>query len=334
MKEKAWFHGLAAAAALATVVCAAGCAKTVNFSVIRAAKVNVPGLAAAAGTEPKVSIDKWTAADPAWAGAAEEIAQYVREAITNAPGGVVKFAEAGGVVTLQGNLVDNSFKESETKEEHTCTDQKNVKFTCIDYKRTGTAHLRISMNVVDSGGRTVASETVPLERSEQSNHFNVSKAEVDAGTTTGGAPPIDWEGTLAGLRAEAGAKLASLVVPHPVTVTKRWFKCGDANDQCEAGMAQLKASNFPEAINLFQQAIDKLKAAPKQDTEDLAAAYWAITLAHEFGGDYPSAKETLREAIRLAPGEETYAAEAASIRTEEENAKKLAGQGVTAAQGE
>jgi tetratricopeptide (TPR) repeat protein len=156
----------------------------------------------------------------------------------------------------------------------------------------------------------------------------VPKADGVSGATTAGAPPIDWEGILAGLRAEAGGKLAGLVVPYPVTVTKRWFKCGDANDTCESGVAQLKASNFAEAKDLFQRAIDTLEGAPEKDNEAIAAAYWALTLTHEFGGDYASAKETLKKAIGLAPDEETYAAESASIREEEANAAKLAGQGL------
>ena len=155
----------------------------------------------------------------------------------------------------------------------------------------------------------------------------------DRDYSQGSGRPIQSQkdGVLAKLREQAGAKLAGLVVPYPVTVTKRWFKCGDANDTCEAGVAQLKASNFTEAKDLFQQAIDKLKAAPKKDDKAFAAAYWALTLAHEFSGNFDDAKESLGEAIRLAPDENTYATERASIRTEEANAAKLAGQGVSAA---
>ena len=311
------------------VLCALGsigCARTVSFSVVRAAKINIPAMAAEKGVPSTVSVEGWTAENPAWQSQSAEIAQYLREAITNSPGGLVKFSESGGVVTLSGNLVEHSAEEHESEEEKTCTDQKNRKYACIDYRRNGKARLRVSMNVIDSSGVTIASETVPLEETESTNRFFVPKADVLSGTTSPGAPPIDWEPVFLRMRQKAALQLAQLVVPYPVTVSKPWFKCGAANDLCEAGVLQLQNSNFEEAMSLFNQAKGVLESA--SDNKALSAVYWALTLTHEFSGEFLEARTTLKEAIRLLPGESVYAAEMKAIDNEEKNAEKLSTQGV------
>jgi tetratricopeptide (TPR) repeat protein len=309
-------------------LCALGCARTINFSVVRAAKINIPDMASKKGVPPTVSVDNWTAENPAWSSEAAEIAQYLREAITNSPGGIVKFAETGGVVVLSGNLMEHSAEERETEEEKTCTDQQKRKYACIDYKRIGTARLRVAMNVTDDAGQTIASETVPLEDEESTNHFFVPKADVLSGTTSPGAPPIDWEPIFLKMRELAAEKLAQLVVPYPVTVTKPWFKCGDANDLCEAGVIQLQNSNFEEAKSLFDQAKSNLEAASDKDSKALSAVYWALTLINEFSGNFVEARKALKEAIKYQPTESVYAAEMKAIDAEEQNAAKLSSQGV------
>ncbi len=304
-----------------------GCGETVQFNVIRAAKINVKALAGE--KDATVSVGKWTAADPKWSNAAQEIAQHLREAVTNAPGGVVKFADAGGVVTLDGNVMEHGFSETERQEKRSRQETRNNQKVTIGYThytRSGKATVRVAMHVIDGTGKTLAAETVPLSEDAETT------ADVDDGDnqTTRAAPAIDWEARLAHMRADAASKLAKAIVPYPVVVSKPWFSCGDANESCKAGLVQLRSGNFNGALEQFKAAEAKLTASPKPDPKAQSAVYWAMTLTHEFGGDYDKAKVALDQAIRLNPGEETYSAEHRSIQAEATNSKRLSAQGVSA----
>lgn len=303
-----------------------GCGETVQFNVLRAAKVNVKQFAGAG--EPTVSVGSWKATDGSQQSAADEIGQYLREAITNAEGGVVKFAQSGGAVSLEGTLMEHSYAEKVTADKHICStvkDKQKVDYPCTEWKRSGRAILRVSMNVVDASGKTVAAESVPLEATKETTVTIETTADPNP---PGELPAIDGQGILLGFRRQAADQLARNVVPYRVNVQKPWLGCGDAKEVCKVGLAELKAGNFEAAGASFSKAVEQLKAAPKPDPEALSAAYWALTLTNEFGGDYAAAEAMLQKAIEQNPGEEAFAAETASIRTEKANAKKLVGQGV------
>jgi len=307
------FHVLAASGLALGLL--AGCQNTVSFNVLRAAKVNVPGIAGE-GRDATVSLGKWNGVDQ---NASADIAQRIREIVTNAPGGKVKFAEADGIVRIQGELQEYKYEERVSERADQCTrtnsaTKKSESYACTHYTRQGTARIRAAMNVLDVNGKTVGSDafstTIPMST-----------------TSTDEQPAaIDWETILTELRSQSANQLAGLVVPRPEVVSKRWFKCGDANDLCSAGQVQLKQSNFEQADALFKQAIEKLKTS--KEPEATAAAWWALTLTHEFSGDYAGASASLSEAIRLAPANETYAAEFKSIDHERKNAVALQKQGV------
>jgi tetratricopeptide (TPR) repeat protein len=190
------------------------------------------------------------------------------------------------------------------------------------------------MNVVDSSGKTVAAETVPLQK-DMSTDKTVPLSDIPNNDPASNleffAPTIDWDGVLREMRVAAAQQLAKSIVPHRVVVSKAWFKCGDANETCSAGLAQLGQSNFDQASQLFKTAIDALEKSPKRDPQAIAAAYWGLTLSQEFSGDYASASATIQKAIQLDPGQAAYSAEVAAIRDEQANASKLQQQGVAVA---
>lgn len=296
-----------------------GCQETVNFSVLRAARVNVKGIAGE-GKDATVSLGRWGGSDGS---AVEDVKQRIGELITNAEGGVVKFTTATGVVHVDGEVGEHAYHESTKSERSECSKynehtKKYEKYACTNYTRTGTARIRVSASVVDEAGKVVASDSY------------ADKVDRSTSATDTEPPPIDGQEILQQMRTTAAAKLAALVIPHRVVVTKLWFKCGDANDTCRAGLIQLKSGNLSGAKDQFTAALDKLRAAPKQDVEAMAAAWWGIVLANEFNGDYPGARTALQEAIKLNPTQETYAAEGRSISAEEKNAKQLTKQGVGA----
>jgi hypothetical protein len=313
MMKVQWFGW--ACAWILMVIMLVGCGEMVQFNVLRPAKVNVKQFAG--GKDATVSVGSWTATDPTAQAAANEIGQYLREAITNAPAGAVKFATSGGAVTLNGTVMEHGFTEHVTEKADTCSrdeGKQKVDYSCVHRTRSGQAKLRVSMNVIDASGKTVAAESVPLQASQ----------ETDA--TDADPPAIDWEAILLAFRQQAAAKLARNVVPFSVIVAKPWFSCGDANETCKGGLVQLRQGNFEAALALFIQAEEKLKAMPKPDTSAQAAVYWAMTLSKEFSGDYAAADAMLKKAIALNPTEEAYAAEGMSIRQERSNAEKLKGQ--------
>ena len=176
------------------------------------------------------------------------------------------------------------------------------------------ARIRVSMNVIDEAGKMLAADTFSDSMEEETTATNERPA------------PIDHDRMLSALRYSAAAHLARMVVPYRVMVSKRWYKCGDANDTCKAALTQLRVGNFEVAINLLTRVVDQLKASPKPDAKALAAAWWGLTLAHEFSGDYAAARASLQEAIAANPNEATFAREMASIQQEENSRKQVAKQ--------
>jgi hypothetical protein len=303
----AWLAGLALL----------GCHQTVDFNVLRAARVNVRGMTQE-GLDPTVSVGEWGGVD---ASAAADIGQRLRELVTNAPGGVVRFAESDGVVKLDGSLREYRYQEEVTSRSDTCSryDQasnKSVSYSCTHYTRSGEARINVSMNVVDQTGKTVGADSF------------IESVPMSTSSTDEAAPAIAWADVMESLRRRAADRLSRLVVPHLVTVEKRWFGCGAANAACKAGLVQLRHGNFDPAQALFRQAVQVLQAAPKLDPEALAAAWWAVTLSQEFSGDFQGARASLEQAIRFDPENEFYAAETSQIEDEKSNAERLSRQGV------
>lgn len=294
-----------------------GCGQTVKFNVLRAPSVNVVKLAG--GKTPTVSVGDWTSSNPSDRQAAQEIAQYLREAITNAPGGLVRFAQSGGVVTLHGNLLEHSHSDEISETLHKCykkQGKQQIAYKCTQYTRNGRARLRVSMNVIDAQGRTVAAETVPVEAVSQTS------------ATDEQPPAIDWRSTMLDMRKEAAKKLAKNVVPYRVTVAKPWFSCGAADKLCDAGLADLRQGLFDAARASFNQALDQLQTAAERDKDAMAAAFWALALTAEFGGDFDKAEELVAKAIELDPDEDAYRLERSSISTEKAHAAQLADHGL------
>ncbi len=306
----------------ATLVCstlglaAVGCGETVSFSVLRAARVNVKGMAGS--KDATVSVGEWGGADGT---AVQDIKQRITELITNAEGGVIKYTTGQGVVHVDGMVAEHDYKERMESTQSQCsrynsTAHKSESYGCTIHRRTGTAHLRVSANVVDQSGKVVASDSFS------------EKVERATQAVDGDPAAIDGQEILSGLRAAGAAKLAALVIPHRVMVAKPWFKCGDASSLCAAGLLQLRSGNFGPAKDQFTKAIDALRSKPTPDAEAMAAAWWGIVLAHEFDGNYAGARTALEEAIKLNPKEQAYANEGKLIAEEEKNTQKLANQGV------
>jgi len=286
----------------------------VSFDVLRAARVNVRGMAIE-GSDATVALGEWGGVNEE---AAADIAQRLREIITNAPGQVVQFIESGGVVSLHGTLHEHLWKEQVKSFKETCSrlvDAKIVKYPCTRRVRSGEAKIRVSMNVIDGKDKTVASDSF-----EEVVQLQTQAVDADP-------PGIDWDGELSALRAAAAADLAQMVVPYEVKVAKPWFGCGDADTMCEAGLVQIKHGNFEKAEVQFRKAIDTLKGAGA-DPKDLAGAWWALTLCQQFSGNYAGAGASLDEAISLDPKNEAYAAELKNIEQERKNARKLSKQGI------
>jgi len=316
MTVRVWTNAFGAALGIALAFGTVGCGQTVSFSVLRAAHVNVKGMAGA--KDATVSVGEWGGADGQ---AVEDVKQRIAELITNAEGGVIRFTTAQGVVRVDGLVAEHLYTERRESSRSTCSHynsstKRSESYPCTLHKRIGVARIRMSVSVVDQAGRVVASDSY------------ANRAERSTSSTDGDPEGIDGHQLLADLRADGAHALAALVIPHRVMVTKRWFSCGDASDACAAGLLHLRKSNFGPARDQFTKAIDQLRAKPSPDTSAMAAAWWGIVLAHEFDGNYAGARTALEETIKLNPKEEVYADEVRHIADEERNAQKLANQGV------
>ena len=291
---------------------ASACGQHVTFSVLSPAKVNVRKLA---GNEPAtISIGSWQS-QPGQAAQAREIAQFLRELVLNAEGGVVQLKDANGVVRLDGELTQHSYHEEIKSFQGTCTRRENnkqVKYSCTTNTRHGKAEVRASMNVVGRDGTTLAAVTEACVKPETTR------------ATDAKAPEIDPEPLLLSCRQQIAAQFAKAVVPYRIDVTKPWFKCGDAEAQCSGALAQLRAGNFDQAQELLEQA-QKVVAS---DSESLAAVHWGLALTAEFSGRYAEAEKEIQSCMQLWPSEAVFAEELSAIRKLEAAESELRAQGV------
>lgn len=295
-----------------------GCGEQVTFNVLSPAKVNVKKLA---GTgDSTVSVGEWKS-DGGHDMQAQEIKQYLREAITNAEGGVVKFADSNGVVRLDGTLSEHSYNEEVTRQQQKCTRReggKNVDYSCTVITRKGNVRVRASMNAVGRDGNTLSAVTEPCEQTETTSATDAEPQHIDP------------EPIFLNCRRTIAAAFARNVVPYRVNVTKPWFKCGAANDHCKGALAQLRAGNFDQAKDLLDQG-QKLVAS---DPEALAGVEWGLTLIAEFSSNYADAEDHAKRASQLKPTETAFAAELGAIREREKQNKELEDQGVHQTGGE
>ncbi len=291
--------------------------QSVTFNVIRPARVNVVGMTPS-GRDATVSVGRWQTVSSQ---GINNLLGKISQAISDSPRHLVKLdVSRQGVVILEGELSTYDYSQKMTQQSQTCTrytlgSKKAEKYACTVYHLSGVASIRVVMRVIDSQGQVIAGDS--FKNSAKSSSSNIDQAP----------DPIDHMSMLDELENQAVQHLAKLVVPYREKVSKEWLSCGQIDNHCERALKALQEENFEAAQEDLFEGIKKLENQTDA-SKDLAAAWWALALAQEFSGDFNNAKASLKEAIKLNPDEEIFHEEVKSIKKEEDNAKKLAKQGL------
>jgi tetratricopeptide (TPR) repeat protein len=291
--------------------------QSIQFKVIRPAKINVVGMTPE-GKDPSISIGKWEGHAP---NAIDSLISKISQLILNSPKNIIKLDQSGrGIVKLDGHLHQFQYEEKLNRENQKCTrynekSKKHEQYNCTLYTLVGTARIKASIRVLDQSKQVLGGDTVNEYIKVQNSAYDEQPAAIDGNLLLDQVESI------------AAEKFAKIVVPYRDTVHKEWFSCGDASKQCDLALKALQSENFSQAKDLLFEAIKMLEEKNGSDS-DFAATWWALALSQEFSGDFSNAKASLQEALKYKPTEEVFLQEMSSIKREEENAKKLAKQGL------
>ncbi len=293
--------------------------QSVQFKVIRPAKINVVGMTAE-GKDATVSIGKWQGHSPH---AIDSLIAKITQIILNAPKNIIKLeSQSNGVVVLEGDLSLFKYEDKLSSQVQQCSryndkTKKSETYQCTIYTLTGTAKIKVSMKVLDgANGQVLGGDMINESTSLQTMAYD-TQPEI-----------IDGNRLLDQLESMAADRLAKLVVPYRDVVSREWLSCGSVSKFCDQAFNALQAENFSSAKEFLFQAIKVLESKQGSDS-DFAATWWALALAQEFSGDFSNAKASLEEALKYDAEKDIFIQELASIRREEENAKKLAKQGLS-----
>ncbi len=293
-----------------------GC-QSVSFNVIRPARINVVGMTPS-GRDATVSVGRWQTVSSQ---GINNLLGKLSQAISDSPRHLVKLdVNRQGIVILEGELNTYDYSQQMTRQSQTCTrytlgSKKAEKYACTAYSLKGVASIRVIMRVLDSQGHVIGGDSFKNSATGYSSNIDQEPE------------PIDYMSMLDELENQAVQHLAKLVVPYREKVEKDWLSCGKIDDHCERALKALKSENFEAAQEDLFEGIKKLEN-DADASKDLAAAWWALALTQEFSGDFNNAKASLKEAIKHNPDEDLFHDEVRSIKKEEDNAKKLAKQGL------
>ncbi len=300
------------AAAVLTIIAAAGCAPTLNVAVLRPAQVNVRQYGGTITVVPFAGDTE---------GARTFTGDLIRR-ISQRGGGVVSHVPRGGAVIVQGTVTDYDAIETSHRQLVPCTRSHMAGMsqarstTCTRYRREVRARVAVFFEVlVSATNERLATMTLTDEmvRSTQSEY--------------GSPSAIDrWE-MLDRLRARIIARFARVILPWRQTVRVRLGRCGEARDRCAEGIEALRAGAFERAADIFELAVRQLRRSGEPDHEHLADAYWNLGLAREFAGDFQAATRAIRRARRLAPDDRDYRRELRNIERLRAEREELIRQG-------
>jgi hypothetical protein len=293
--------------------------QSVQFKVIRPAKINVVGMTPE-GKDATVSIGQWKGHSP---NAIDSLIAKITQIILNSPKNIIKLeSNHQGIVVLEGDLSLFRYEDKLSSQVQQCSryndrTKKHESYQCTVYTLTGTAKIKVAMKVLDgSNGQVLGGDMINETINRQTTAID-TQPEI-----------IDGNMLLDQLESMAADKLAKLVVPYRDTVSREWLSCGSVSKFCDQAFKALQAEDFSGAKEFLFQAIKNLESNQGSDS-DFAATWWALALAQEFSGEFSNAKASLEEALKYDSSKEIFVQELASIRREEENAKKLAKQGLS-----
>jgi tetratricopeptide (TPR) repeat protein len=308
----------------------------------------MPARKANLGRFKTAAVSDFVGLAPDSAGAAAELADGVRQALSNYKGLTVldrsrlgevlselrlstteltdpgkrqqlgKFLTAG--VLVAGKITSYSYDEEVTKEQQKCTkyegepnNQRKVEYECTHYTRKGKALIRASIDVVDvTTGSTVVSDQL-----EQAPFAKTEAIDKDPDS-------IDGKAMLRSAQRAIVDEFSKDVLPFTVNVEVRFRKDGDL-PALERGISYAQTGDWANALSTFKEALTSARNNPKIGPKVLAKAFADVGLALACQGDYKEADENLNKAFQTS-GDDDYLADRQMVKGWATEQQKLAEQ--------
>jgi hypothetical protein len=305
---------LAAGALFATF--ATGCARTVDFTVMHPAMIN---LQPQGGTV--------TVGDIAPNGqpeAAADVASELRARIANSLNPNIRLLADGGAVVVDGDVLANSYKEHTETVSQTCTrtvddgtdangtaQWHTESYDCSYDVRVGEGTTRIQLRVLNPATQQV-----------------IYAHTYDGSKTVNDASPADVAALMHGLHAETVKEFAKVILPYQEVVTEKFKDC-DGDKLCKQGFEKVKAGDYPSADALFTAAIGPYttSAVPKDKLEQVGEAFYDRGVTRAYQQRYDEAQADLARAVALLPARKRWPDELASVQAMAKERQALREQG-------
>jgi len=218
-----------------------------------------------------------------------------------------------GSILIMGQVQEHRYNEDMKKEKRTGTkivNKKKVKYTYYYYKRTGTASVIVSFDVIDiETGQILQSKT--------------AKSVKRASTSARDATPerIDGNEILDQCDRQVATDFLKAIAPWKEIVTVNFIK-DKKLPMLETGINYAKAGEWNDSITQFKQAVNQADSDPKIAPKTAGKAHWNLGLAYEYTNRFDDAVIHIKKAFALS-NKADYLKELKNIKRRKEDYEKL-----------
>lgn len=229
--------------------------------------------------------------------------------------------ESEALVLIKADMLDYEYTENVYQRNFIC--RRRVIATgkgyvtefddCTHFVRKGRAGVRVAFEAVDiKTGETIAAKTPECRMSRYTE-------EID-----GFPASLDGRAMLDRCAQKVAQDFCRVIIPWSETVKVNLYK-HNLLPMLEEGIEYAKAGLWPEAVGLFEQAVEIAAADPAIDKTASARANWNLGIGYLYTERFDEAEIQVKKAYEL-DGRKEYIEEVKNIKNRREEKKKLSEQ--------
>ncbi len=201
----------------------------------------------------------------------------------------------GAAALLVGDMIDYSYNENLSTSERDCTPKNSKKKQmCTDYTRTATAHVAVSLKVLDTEtGKILAAKTLDSGDERSANGRDTAPGTIGA----------DGEMLSAAVKKIADT-FANVIAPHTVNVEVELADDGDL-PELERGNNYAKLGDWTKALGEYNAAAQRLPGDFSKG--DQAKVHYNLGVGYAYSGDLDHGLAELEQSFALDPKDQTMA---------------------------
>lgn len=200
----------------------------------------------------------------------------------------------GAAALLVGDMIDYSYNEDLSQSQRDCTEKGKKKKTCTDYTRTASAHVAVSLKVLDTEtGKILAARTLDAGDQRSTSGRDMAPATIGA----------DGEMLTAAVKKIAET-FANVIAPHTVNVEVELADDGDL-PELERGNNYAKLGDWTKALGEYNAAAQRLPGEFSKG--DQAKVHYNLGVGYAYSGDLDHGLAELEQSFALEPEDRTMA---------------------------